>query len=128
MRKCFVSFKIMRRLCFNRYFKGWYSTRAKIWKIRDLTRLLNVLVVAEYREQQNWRKLELMKWGFRWYFHVLSSMTPFKELMMMKREKKTMKSWPTWLLEPNFPQAYSWTQHLSSILIWNLILHNFIRQ
>ena len=40
-------FKIMRRFCFNRWFKVWLSKRVKIWKIRDLTRI--VLAIAEYR-------------------------------------------------------------------------------
>ena len=36
----------MRRFCFNRCFKGWFSTHVKVWKIRDLTRI--VLAIAEY--------------------------------------------------------------------------------
>ena len=42
---CRTFVKIMRRFCY-RCFKGWFSTRVKIWKIRDLMRI--VLAIAEW--------------------------------------------------------------------------------
>ena len=42
---CCTFVNIMRRFFFKRCFKGWFSTRVKIFKIRDLMRI--VLAIAE---------------------------------------------------------------------------------
>ena len=52
---CRTFVKKMRRFCFNCCFKSWFSTPVKIWKIRDLMRI--VFAIAElgiYGTKCNW--------------------------------------------------------------------------
>ena len=56
--KIFCKFlKIMHLFCVNLCFKGWFSTRVKIWKIRDE----NYFRYFWIRDQRYWLKLKLME-------------------------------------------------------------------